>query len=71
MGDGTWDRREGRCRGAQRGSRGGGEKEATTPLDWGNTRHGVVNLEPTMGGLATGSLENALNSGTAVRCPQG
>ena len=32
---------------------------------------GVVNHGPTMGNLATGSRENALNSGTAVRCPQG
>ena len=34
-------------------------------------RHGVVNHGPTIGCLTTGSRENALNSGKAVRCPQG
>ena len=71
MGDGTWHSREGRRRGAQWGMRGGGESRATTPWDWGTSRHGVVNHGPTMGSLAMGSRENALNSGTAMRCPQG
>ena len=70
MGDGTRHRREGCRRGAQRVRRGGGENRATTPWDWGTSRHGVVNQGPTMGSLATGSREKALNSGTAVSCPQ-
>ena len=44
---------------------------SNTPVGFGNSRHEVVNHGPTMGSLATGSQENALNSGTAVRCPQG
>ena len=41
------------------------------PYNWETSRHGVVNHGRTMGNLATGSRENALNSGTAVRCLQG
>ena len=50
---------------------GDGARQATAPWDWETSRHGVVNHEPTMGSLATGNGENPLNSGTAVRCPQG
>ena len=46
-------------------------RSRTVPWDWETSRHGVVNHGPTMRNLATGSRENALNSGTAVRCPQG
>ena len=56
---GTWD------------GMGDQKRQATAPWDWETSRHGVVNHGPTMGSLATGSWENALNSGTAVRCPQG
>ena len=58
-GIGTWE------------GQGGQKRQATAPWDWETSRHGVVNHGPTMGNLATGSRENALNSGTAVRCPQG
>ena len=47
------------------------KRQATAPWDWETSRHGVVNHAPTMGSLTTGSQENALNSRTAVRCPQG
>ena len=50
---------------------GVGKRQATAPWDSETSRHGVVNHGPTMGSLAAGSPENALNSGTAVRCPQG
>ena len=63
-GDGMW----------QRGTRdvmGGRKRQATAPWDWKASRHGVVSHGPTMGSLATGSRENALNSRTAVTCPQG
>ena len=56
---------------ASQGTRGGREYRATAPWDRETSRHGVVNHGPTMGSLTTGSRENALNSGTAVRCPQG
>ena len=71
MGDGTWHRGMGRRRVANQGQRGGGESRATAPWDLETSRHGVVKHGPTMGSLARGSRENALNSGTAVRCPQG
>ena len=58
-GNGTWDGQADR------------KRQATAPWDWETSRHGVVNHGPTMGNLTTGSRENALNSGTAVRCPQG
>ena len=66
----------GRCRDEAAGNgtwegQGGRKRQATAPWDWETSRHGVVNRGPTMGSLATGSRENALNSGTAVRCPQG
>ena len=63
-GDGMWQR------GTWDGM-GDGKRQGTAPCDWETSRHGVVNHGPTMGSLATGSRENALNSGTAVRCPQG
>ena len=63
-GDGMWQR------GTRDGIRGQ-KRQATAPWDWEASRHGVVNHGPTMGSLSTGSQENALNSGTAVRCPQG
>ena len=44
---------------------------SNSPVGFGASRHGVVNHGPTMESRATGSRENALNSGTAVRCPQG
>ena len=56
---GTWD------------GLGDRKRQATALWDWETSRHGVVNHGPTMGSLATGSCENALSSGTAVRCPQG
>ena len=49
----------------------GRPKAPTAPWDWETSRHGVVNHGPTMSSLATGSRENALNTGTAVRCLQG
>ena len=58
-GNGTWD------------GKGGRKRQATAMWDWETSRHGVVNHGPAMGSLATGSPENALNSGTAVRCLQG
>ena len=58
-GNGTWD------------GQGDRKRQATAPWDWETSRHGVVNHGPTMGNLTTGSRENALNSRTAVRCPQG
>ena len=58
-GNGTWD------------GQGDGKRQATAPWDWETSRHGVVNHGCTMENLTTGSRENALNSGTAVRCPQG
>ena len=71
MGYGTGHRREAHRGGAQQDRRGGRENRATTPWDWGTSCHGVVSEWATMKSLATGSRENALNSGTAVRCPQG
>ena len=60
------------CGEAERDNAGMGvrKRQAPAPWDWEASRHGVVNHGPTMGGLATGSRENALNSGAAVRCPQ-
>ena len=52
------------------GWKGDRKRQATAPWDWETSRHGVVNHGPTMGNLTTGSQENALNSGTAVRCLQ-
>ena len=63
-GDGMWQR-------GKRNGMGGRKHQATAPWDQEAGRHGVVNHGPTMGSLATGSRENALNSGMAVRCPQG
>ena len=45
--------------------------QATALWDWDTSRHGVVNHGPRMGSLTKGSREIALNSGTALRCPQG
>ena len=50
---------------------GESKRHATAPWDLETGRHGVGNNGPTMWNLATGSRENALNSGTALRCPQG
>ena len=66
----------GRCRdvakrNGTRDGKGGGKRQATAMWDWENSRHRVVNHPPTMGSLATGSRESALNSRTAVRCSQG
>ena len=47
------------------------KRQATAPWDWETSRYGVVNHRPIMGSLAKGSRENALDSGTAVRCLQG
>ena len=71
VGDGMWQRGQGHRRVANQGKRGGGEKRATAPWVWETSRHGLVNHGPTIGSLATGSQENALISGTALRCPQG
>ena len=71
---GRWERAGAgmRQRGMGHGmGRAGQKRQATAPWDWESSRHGVVNRGPTMGNLTTGSRENALNSGTAVRCPQG
>ena len=57
----------------QRGTRdgmGGWKRQATAPGEWEASRHGVVNHGPTMGSLATGSQENALNSGTPDQWPK-
>ena len=66
----------GRCRDGTKGNRtwdgqGDQKRQATALWDWETCRHGVVNHWPTMGNLNTGSRENALNTGTDVRCPQG
>ena len=58
-GTGTWD------------GMGDRKRPATAPWDWETSRHGLVNHGPTMGSLAMGSWEDALHSGTAVRCSQG
>ena len=42
-----------------------------TSMGLETSRQGVANHGPTMESLTTGSRENALNSGTAVRCLQG
>ena len=65
-GDGMWQKGNGTWDG-----KGGRKRQATAPWDRETSRHGVINYGPTMGSLATGSRENTLNSGTAVRCPQG
>ena len=70
--DGMWQRGTGRHRVAnkeEQGKKGDRKRHTTAPWDWETSHHGVVHHGPTMGSLTTGSRENALNSGTAVRCP--
>ena len=51
--------------------KGSDRNHAIAPWDWEADRQRVGKHGPTRGNLATGSRENALNSRTAVRCPQG
>ena len=72
--DGTWQRGTGQ-RGvatkSQLGKMADRKRQATAAWDWETSRHGVVKQGLTMQILTTGGREDALNSGTALRCPQG
>ena len=70
-GCGKGERQRGVANKSEHGKMGVKKRQATAPWFWENSRHGVVKHGPIMGSLATGSRENSLNSGTAVRCPQG
>ena len=71
IGDGMWQREMGRRGVATQGMMGGSKSRATAPWDWQTSCPGVANHGPTMGSLTTRSREKDLDSGTAVRCPQG
>ena len=53
------------------GNTGEQKRQVLAPWDWETSRHGEVNHGPTMGSLTAGSWENILDTGMAVRCPQG
>ena len=71
LGDGMWQRGMRRFGVANEGTMGGGKRRARAQWDWEASCSGVVNHGPTMGSLAPGSRDNALNSGTSVGCSQG